>query len=421
MGNKARRKWQKATRVGTIVSCLWPLACHAVATGAEPLRDKIDVVVQTVEADLIHGRLAALSLIHGAAIQTEEKNARRVATTDLVRITMPQTVSRGGLGQGTTHPGDVTLLLTQGDRLHGRIVGGDTETILFETIALGEIRVPLDATQAVHFSRASGPAYRDSAAWFERDRAEDSDRVLLTNGDVISGFIKAIDATGVSIDGTLGEAKLPRRLVVAAQLVAAKPPPIDGAHFVLMLRQTGRLTVTAFELSHQTVEARLWYGESVTFQADRIARIDVAGGRWEWLSTHQPISYQHTPMLSLAWEYVPNRNVLGAPIRVAGETFDYGIGVHSRSSLTYDLKGIYREFVTSLGIDDSGGPYADVSVLILFDGKRRFDQSHVKRGKLLGPVRLDVTKAKRLELIVDYGDNGDIQDRFDWVEAALIR
>ena len=123
----------------------------------------------------------------------------------------------------------------------------------------------------------------------------------------------------------------------------------------------------------------------------------------------------------LAWEYVPNRNVLGAPIRVAGETFDYGIGVHSRSSLTYDLKGIYREFVTSLGIDDSGGSYADVAVLILVDGKRRFDQSHVKRGKLLGPVRLDVTKAKRLELIVDYGDNGDIQDRFDWVEAALIR
>ena len=364
MRNKARGNRQKAMRVATVASCLLPLACYAAAAGAEPSRNKIDVVVRTVEADAIHGRLVALSLTHGATIQTEEADARRVATADLVRITTPVAISR-------VSSGDVTLLLTQGDRLHGRIVGGDTDTILFETIALGEIRIPLDATKAVHFSRASGPGYRDSAAWFERDRAVDSDRALLTNGDVISGFIQAIDTSGVSIDGALGESKLPRRLVVAAQLVTAKPPPIDGAHFVLTLRETGRLTVTAFELSSETVEARLWYGEAVRIQTARIARIDVAGGRWEWLSTLQPISYQHTPMLSLAWEYVPNRNVLASPIRVDGETFDYGIGVHSRSSLTYDLKGTYREFVTSLGIDDSSGPYADVSVLILVDGEGR--------------------------------------------------
>ncbi len=36
-------------------------------------------------------------------------------------------------------------------------------------------------------------------------------------------------------------------------------------------------------------------------------------------------------------------------------------------------------------------------------------------------IRLDVTKANRIELVADYGENGDLQDRFNWVNAALIR
>ncbi len=116
-----------------------------------------------------------------------------------------------------------------------------------------------------------------------------------------------------------------------------------------------------------------------------------------------------------------DRNVLGQPITVGGQTFQHGIGVHSRSSLTYDLKGQYSRFVTSFGIDDDSGPHADVSVTILVDGRPRFEESHIRRGKLHGPVRLDVVKANRIELVVDFGDNGDIQDRFNWVEAALVR
>ena len=126
-------------------------------------------------------------------------------------------------------------------------------------------------------------------------------------------------------------------------------------------------------------------------------------------------------MLSLAWEFKPDRNVLGNTITVAGQAFERGIGVHSRSSLTYDLKGDYREFVTHFGMDDDSGPYADVSVVILVDGKRRFEKHGVRRRKLYGPFSIDVKLAKRIELIVDFGKNGDVQDRFNWVEPALVR
>ena len=62
-----------------------------------------------------------------------------------------------------------------------------------------------------------------------------------------------------------------------------------------------------------------------------------------------------------------------------------------------------------------------MSARILVDGKRGFEKTGITRGTLHGPIRLDVTKANRIELIVDFGKNGDLQDRFNWIEPALIR
>ncbi len=58
---------------------------------------------------------------------------------------------------------------------------------------------------------------------------------------------------------------------------------------------------------------------------------------------------------------------------------------------------------------------------VFLQRKLRFAQQNVRRGALHGPVRLDVKRANRIELVVDFGENGDLQDRFDWVEPALIR
>jgi len=167
-----------------------------------------------------------------------------------------------------------------------------------------------------------------------------------------------------------------------------------------------------------------------------IETVEVIGGRWEWLSDpvaqnalerfgrfagKLPVSYEQTPMLGPGWEYLAGRSVLGGPILVAGERYERGIGVHSRSNLVFELNGEYREFVTSFGMDDDSGPLADVTVVLLVDGQRRFEKAHVRRGALYGPVRVDVAHAGRIELMVDYGDNGDLQDRFDWVEPGLVR
>jgi hypothetical protein len=404
----------------------WPLAAVSVAAltaaaAAQPQpraaarpRGPVLVTARTVEKGEISGSLVELTLSDGAVMNTDSSGREHLAAADLVRLTTTTSLSR-------QQTGAVTLTLLGGDTLNGKIAAGDADTVTIETADIGKVRVPLDSVRSLRGPRASDPAQRESAVWFDRTQTGNVDRILLTNGDVADGFIAGIDAEGITIDGTFGTTKLPHRLVVAARLAAAPPTPLDGLQCRVTLRRSGRLTMTRLDWMGATVEARLRHGQQVEIEPARIVAIDIVGGRWEWLSSHRPISYEHTPMLALDWEYARDRNVLGGPIRVAGETFEHGVGVHSRSSLTYDLKGVYKQFVTSFGIDDDSGPYADVSVFILVDGKRRFEQVNVRPGKLFGPVRLDVTKANRIQLVVDFGDNGDLQDRLNWIEPALIR
>jgi len=412
------------------------VAAATAASAASP--DGSAVIVKTVAEDAIHAELLALSVEGGAVLRTQDGGERRVPTRDLVRITSETVTKTTTKTPRAPQHSELTLMLAGGDVLTGRPIAsqaegpsaeaggshlqaGGSDVVVVDADDLGVVAVPLDLIEQVTTPHASKPAYGASAAWFGRGRAAAGDRLLLTNGDLVSGFVASIDAAGVQITTESGQRDVPYRLLVAARLAASRPRPIDRPHFVVEFKSSGRLTLAELDWSGKTVTVKPWQTREVQLDAERIVRIDVAGGRWEWLSRQEPISYQHTPMLALGWQHVNDRNVLGEPLTVAGQVFEHGVGVHSHARLTYDLKGAYRQFVTSFGIDDHSGAYADVSVAILVDGHRRFDQADVRPGKLWGPIRIDVAQAGRLELIVDFGKNGDLQDRFNWVESALIR
>ncbi|MBU0718221.1 MAG: NPCBM/NEW2 domain-containing protein [Planctomycetes bacterium] len=423
------------------------LNCDIAAAQSES--ENLDVTVQTIRPDLLRGELLALSTDSGAVLKAGSGEVQRIPTADLVRITSEVPVF-------SRRAHDFTVTLANGDTVLGRVVGGSEEAFIIETLDLGTLQVPLDAVVELQTANASAPMYRDYVAWFRRQLSDVSrkeyddpgpsfpvdrtgpgsrmapdvaspemgrnDQVLLTNGDIAKGFITSLSDEGVVIEGELGESVIPYRLALIARFASVAAPTLAGhPHLIIQLRSSGRMTATDLKWSGNSIEACLRYVDEVHIEADRIVSVDVVGGRWEWLSDREPVSYEHTPMLSLPWAFRLNRNVLGRPITVGGEKFEHGIGVHSRSVLTYDLKGAYREFVTQFGIDDDSGPLADVSVVILVDGQRRYGQEHVQRGQFFGPIRLDTGKAKYMELVVDFGTNGSIQDRFDWINPALIR
>ncbi|MEK7756814.1 MAG: hypothetical protein AAB385_06345, partial [Planctomycetota bacterium] len=290
------------------------------------------VDVRTVEAQAVRGRLVSFSLRDGAIVQTSaEKQIVKIPIADIIRITKHVTTPQDALadGAGQRDRESWTITFTWGDVLWGRVIGARGETVVMETADLGEVPIPIDTIARIASAGADTGVHRESLHWLDRASAEsagrsavggsrsarstsetDDDRVLLTNGDVLRGFIIAIDADGITIDTGTGPTTAPFRLVVAARLAHPLPTATPQPYAIVTLRDGARLTATGLDWGNVGVEAKLRTGTTVRIDADRVVAVDVIGGRWEWLcdpgtpGRHRPVSYEQAPMLGPGWEYL---------------------------------------------------------------------------------------------------------------------
>lgn len=155
---------------------------------------------------------------------------------------------------------------------------------------------------------------------------------------------------------------------------------------------------------------------------EAIRSADVSGGRWQWLVEMAPQSFESIPYMTRRWPLMRDRNALGEPLRCRGRAYEHGLGLHAAAKLVWKLDGGYARLRMEIGIDDSGGAWSDADVEIKRDGESatiRID--HLRHGETPRPVDLDVTGTRVLEITVGFGENGDIQDRVDLLDAALVR
>lgn len=404
-----------------LLGCLiWVHPQTAIAQTEPQQRQPIGIRVQTIADDKLNGTLESLSLDRGMAITLGGRSSVvQIPAADLVRVAFQN--ADADATDGTRRDG-FQITLANGDEIRGMIVGGDDETIVIESPVFGAVRLPIEFIAMIEAPNANKPGFRKSVRWLRQGVAGDSDRILLTNADVVRGFVASISADGITVETDTGFSTLDFNVVVAIRML---PTPMDssvGMTARLSLSTAGRVTVGALRIDDRgRVLAELVFGEKITLPLRTIGRIDFAGGRWVWLSTRTPAKAQQTPMMNAPWPHRIDRNVRGGPLSVAGSESERGIGVHARSRLVYELDKQYSQFVTQFGIDDDSGPYADVVMRVLVDGEERVQREHIRAGTLYGPVRIDLRGANSLELVVDFGDNAGIQDRFDWIEPALIR
>ncbi len=383
------------------------------AADNQPVR----VTLQTVTEDSRAGELVAFSLDHGVTLRPKDgTETRLVPSQDIVQITIvepPAPVTEQG----------AVFELANGDRLSGRVLAFENDRVRVETPALGPVHLPLGTISRLSARRAEdpAPATRNSLL----DTRREDDLVLLNNGDTAVGLVAAIDAEGVVLETPGGQTRIPLDRIAVAVLVPDAVPPDAALSARLTLLDGTRLTVGAAQWpgasdTRGTLDVSLWDSHAAV-PLDQVLQIEIRGGRWAWLAQRNPSAYVHTRMLSLAWPWQADRNALGKPMRVAGRSFEHGLGVHSECTLQYALNGQYESFVTQFGVDDDSGPYANVDVEIRVDGQSRFAQKGVERGRLHGPVQVDLKGARALELHVGFGANGAIQDRFNWIEPGLVR
>lgn len=382
---------------------------------ANVLASEFSVTVKTTTDPALQGQLVEFSLTGGLVVQGDHQaTPQTFATADVVEIVVDNPAL-------APQADAVRLELLGGDLLLGQVTGFADQRADFLTRTLGTLAVPLSRIRLLRTAAADSAQNRRTLKELLAQPAGADDALLLVNGDVLRGLIVAIDDQTFTIETRQGVSGIPASRVAAAVVVPLDVPNGPTPRVRIHTTDGQRLTATQFHWTGFSALAAVLEQTQLKIAGDRIDRLDLIGGRWVWITALDPISYQHTPALSLPWSWHADRNVVGSPIRVAGRQFDRGLGVHGQSSITFDLKGAYAEFVTYLGLDDDTGPYANVDVEIRVDGQLQFQQQNITPGTLHGPVRLNVLGAQRIKLSVLLGANVDLQDRFDWVEAALIR
>jgi hypothetical protein len=210
-------------------------------------------------------------------------------------------------------------------------------------------------------------------------------------------------------------------IALNTELASRRQPKVPYAR--LVLANGGRLCLASASSDGKKLTGKTLLGAAIQVKLEDVVTLTIHQGRAVYLSDLKPSKVEQTPYLDVAAPPVRDGSVKGHDLRLAGGTYDKGLGMHSACRMTYDLAGAYKRFEAVVGLDDATGREGIARVQILVDGKPQKlgleDELTHRRGPRT--VRVDVTKAKQLTLVVEFAARGDVQADVNWVDARLIK
>jgi hypothetical protein len=362
------------------------------------------------------GRLRRIDLRGGVALAVDgEEKIETISAGSLVKLTR-----EGGPPQPVLESGG-TILFPEGDRLTRAVIGPAGETTI--EIQSSPLAIPLDGILGLVLAP---PLDADSAFALEsrvRHEPRSTEVLWLANGDRMAGGLLGLNDKTVLFQPASGKVELDRSGVVALGFdpkLANYPRP-TGPFLELTFVDGSRLGVMTAQLEGNQVLATTRFGQPIKLPVGELAAVHALGGPVVYLSDIEPAGTKYVGYLGPVREVRRDRSVDGQPLQLAGKVYDRGLGTQSKSYVVYRLEPGVRRFQAVVGLDDRAGPLGSVVFRVLVDKQERFASPPMSAKDAPHPLDLDVTGAKTLVLITDFGDRGEVRDHADWVEARLIR
>jgi hypothetical protein len=312
--------------------------------------------------------------------------------------------------------GQFVLHLAGGDQLTGTPFAFKDEQVLWRNPILGDLKIPLKDARAL---------IRSGKSVENLDQLRTEDVVQMSNGDNAKGIVTDLSDSKIKINSNSNDIELRLDSIDWIQFaVAGKPKQITGRAFRVRLLDGSILTAGSVATIGEALAITLSENDKRSAPLASVAGIEQLNGPVSWLSSRSPLAVVQIPYYGTStWPTRMDLSVGGKPIQFAGRTYARGIGVHSYSRLDYALDGNYEALRTQYAIStEDRRQYADVTVRIKLDGKIAHEQPSFRADVISPVVIVDVPKtAKVLTLEVDYGAANDVQDRFNWIEPALLR
>ncbi len=120
-----------------------------------------------------------------------------------------------------------------------------------------------------------------------------------------------------------------------------------------------------------------------------------------------------------------DRTVSGNFLVAGGRTHGKGLGVHSRSRLSFRVPAGFSRFYCLVAVDDevkSLALRADVDVKVLSGDRELFAFQGLGSGDAVVDIGvLEVSPGDLITLEVDYGKGMGLADRVDWLSAVFLK
>lgn len=323
--------------------------------------------------------------------------------------------------------GESLVLLANGDRLVARpsAVSEDMLTVAWKRlVAPDDWKLPLETVAALVFDLPATKTDRQRLFADLQTLPPGDDIVLLANGDRTQGEFEKLDGAFVELQGAAGPLKLDRSRVRAIRFnpELTSAPKVVGRRWVMSLVDGSRFTATGIELQGSELKVATATKQTFTLPLASVVSCHVYGSRVIPLSDREPTEVSFVPYLAAQWPLVRNTNVLHGPLSLRGTEYATGLGMHSRMSVTYALSGNEQSFRATVGLDDCAHGAGSVRFAVELDGKRTWTSDELTgRSAPLDIPPVALRGAKRLTLVVEFGQHADVADYANWCEAVLVK
>lgn len=370
-----------------------------------------------------------------------EEDGRLMVRTGRRAIPL-ETIKSIRFQKATLPAGATKLVLTNGDYLRCAVEGGTEDAVGVRSTALGTWAVPFELLRAV--IPASDVEHERGLEGQLNAKAE-VDSVRLKNGGTVKGSVTQVDGTRVSIDtdseggSRMGEMSFAWTKVEMISIALLDEPPASSDELKVVLRLTdgSSLTGTIERFAQNKLAFRHPLGgkKPLEIPVSKIAELVVKGGAFVYVSDIDPVDVKQyfPPEYKYevdVWGFKKDTNVTGGKLRLDGQVFEKGLGVHSYCSLTYKLGGKYSQFKSVIGLDDStrylGEPgFGAVIFQVLVDGKPAAEYPSgivKKKGDKASELLIDLKGKGSLTLVAAFDPTSlHVLGRANWADAHLIR
>jgi hypothetical protein len=320
-----------------------------------------------------------------------------------------------------------------GGRMRAQVLGNEGDRLKVQTAIAG--------TQDLEFANLKGFVALPLAGFTGRkaeelieseqsERSDSQDVVLDRQGGVYPGVVRGLKSTELlfDIDSLLQVKTFPLHYVKGIRLADggrdAKTPWTGDVQVFLTARDGSIVQGKLSAIRLHKWELRPAWNPAAPIEVDlnEIALVQTLGGRAQYLSQLTPSAVREQTVLAPPQQFQMDRNCQGNAISIAGRRYEWGIGVHADSQLTFDVGARYQEFRAAAGLDTRAPAGGAVKFAVEGDGKILYESPVVHSSDASAhEISVPIPGIRKLTLRVMHAGNGDLGDVANWGSARVLR